>query len=496
MSDKPDDGVLTSTEPYRRLRRTISRVAAGHASRGEACIQIPPDEIEDKPKTILKVLDETELEVYSKLAEHQGDPILEFIPQFLGVVEDLDEKGAKLRFIRIGNLLHDYHRPKVMDVKLGCRTFLESEVQSKKPRPDLFERMAKLYPEELTSAERDVKTVTKHRWMTVRDDLSTIKPLAYRIDGLAGYRRGREISPDQLADLRTYADTCRTFRGFAEETAAAEDDSMDPDESDEFAVVDSTLSVAQQVKARLVHMLEAMKASHFVEAHEFIGSSILVVADGHGRSGVYWIDFAKTYKAPGGLTHACSWKPGNHEDGIIRGMDNLIKAWDKVISGIQNDEQNYISSMSVQVGSSFLPSGRRLPRRLPGGLVGRQLRRYLSMPRLGRRKKAPLSTSDSDTSETNDAPFNILTSSGSDVGTLSSLPSFSGVVSDTPSRVWCRGRAVATAAVVDAAVAAGATVATATIAGAAVGAQAVVAVAGGTGTAGRLAAGSWDRGRS
>ena len=47
---------------------------------------------------------------------------------------------------------------------------------------------AKLYPEELTSAERDVKTVTKHRWMTVRDDLSTIKPLAYRIDGLAGCR--------------------------------------------------------------------------------------------------------------------------------------------------------------------------------------------------------------------------------------------------------------------------------------------------------------------
>lgn len=57
-----------------------------------------------------------------------------------------------------------------------------------------------------------------------------------------------------------------------------------------------------------------------------IGSSILIIYDDE-KAGVWMIDFAKTVAVPEGvsITHREPWVLGNHEEGFLTGVDNLIK---------------------------------------------------------------------------------------------------------------------------------------------------------------------------
>ena len=58
---------------------------------------------------------------------------------------------------------------------------------------------------------------------------------------------------------------------------------------------------------------------------QIIGSSLLIVSD-NVRVGAWMIDFAKTLYVPDRLiTHRDPWQLGNHEDGYLIGIDNLIK---------------------------------------------------------------------------------------------------------------------------------------------------------------------------
>ncbi len=49
--------------------------------------------------------------------------------------------------------------------------------------------------------------------------------------------------------------------------------------------------------------------------------------------GAWVIDFAKTLPVPDGLkvTHRQAWQQGNHEEGWLTGIDNLIQVRKKVI---------------------------------------------------------------------------------------------------------------------------------------------------------------------
>jgi len=366
-------------------RKLLSVVAAGHSCNedGPRIRKLDPEV--GKPATILKVLDENEHTVYNRLkGAYANDPVHVFIPTFHGVVEERDEKGEKCRFIRIDNLLHRFSKPKVMDIKLGTRTFLESECKKSTLRPDLFKRLSELYPEEITDADREAQAVTKHRFMQARDANSTIHSLGYRVDGIAGFRsKSRKEVADELAKFRTLDDTCNAMQTFIEVSSTNDGEALEPADQ---------ISMAEDILASLEMLRTAAEESAFVKEHEFIGSSILIVADATGQVGVFWIDFAKTLAVDHGceLSHRLPWEMGNHEDGVQFGLDNLVKAWGSIVAELRGDvipvdkRKSMMSSCSMVSETTF-----------GNGIVNL-----------------------------------------SDLAVLSLLPAFSGVVADRPGTIW------------------------------------------------------------
>lgn len=67
---------------------------------------------------------------------------------------------------------------------------------------------------------------------------------------------------------------------------------------------------------------------------QIIGSSLLFVHDLH-KADVWMIDFAKTHPIPKNMTitHTKDWMIGNHEDGYLIGVDNIIKIF-TVLDGL------------------------------------------------------------------------------------------------------------------------------------------------------------------
>lgn len=86
---------------------------------------------------------------------------------------------------------------------------------------------------------------------------------------------------------------------------------------------------------------------------QVVGSSILIIYD-RNHVGAWMIDFAKTLPLPQSVTvtHRKPWQQGNHEEGWLTGIDNLIKVncvmrfVDRKLRQCQNKEfiKQYISS--------------------------------------------------------------------------------------------------------------------------------------------------------
>ena len=50
-----------------------------------------------------------------------------------------------------------------------------------------------------------------------------------------------------------------------------------------------------------------------------------VYSDVTNETSVHMIDFARCHRTEGVLSHRAAWQPGNHEDGYLTGLDNLVR---------------------------------------------------------------------------------------------------------------------------------------------------------------------------
>ena len=107
------------------------------------------------------------------------DVMRDQVPAYYGDICYKDEA-----FIEMEDLLHKFSGEcSVMDVKMGTRTFLESEASNAKPRSDLYEKMVKIDPSAPNAEEHAAKAITKLRYMQFRETLSSSSNLGFRIEG-------------------------------------------------------------------------------------------------------------------------------------------------------------------------------------------------------------------------------------------------------------------------------------------------------------------------
>lgn len=83
---------------------------------------------------------------------------------------------------------------------------------------------------------------------------------------------------------------------------------------------------------RLMDLQNELKKSPFFASHELIGTSLFFVHDSTFAC-IWMIDFAKTRKLPHGvkIDHVSQWVEGNHEDGFMTGINNLIEMFSELL---------------------------------------------------------------------------------------------------------------------------------------------------------------------
>ncbi|KAH7728452.1 inositol trisphosphate 3-kinase form 2 [Aphelenchoides avenae] len=220
-----------------------------------------------------------------------------------------------ISFIEIQDLLSQFPNTStraVMDIKIGTRTFLESEVTNGKKRADLYKKMVDIDPDEPTEEERVEEAITKLRYMQFRERESSTATLGFRIEAaqLPGGKLRKSFK--KVRDRDQVLETLMQFFGSRPEDVRA------------------------QLAKRLKEIRSGIEQSEFFRNHEVVGSSILIIYDDTPpvRAGAWMIDFAKTTRVPDGMTldHRTSWQLGNHEDGYLTGLDNLIDILETPVS--------------------------------------------------------------------------------------------------------------------------------------------------------------------
>ncbi|XP_044278587.1 inositol-trisphosphate 3-kinase B-like isoform X3 [Varanus komodoensis] len=234
------------------------------------------------------------------LSRLMTDALRPFVPTYHGVVKKDGE-----RYIQMDDLLRGLDRPSIMDCKMGTRTYLEEEL-SKPPqwpaaRRDLYQKMVKVDPQAPTAQEHQLGAVTKARYMQWREATSSSATLGFRIEGITV--EGGMVQRD-FKQVRSQEQIVGLLLTFTR----------------------SRPDVLSSYMARLESMRSALQESAFFKTHEVIGSSLLFLHDRKGQASVWMIDFGKTLPTPANspLHHDVAWTHGNHEDGYLIGLRNLL----------------------------------------------------------------------------------------------------------------------------------------------------------------------------
>ncbi|CAG9862384.1 unnamed protein product [Phyllotreta striolata] len=265
--------------------------------------------------------DDTERVVYEELSH---DPNLrDIVPRYYREVEYQGEM-----FIELQDLLHEFQDPYVVDIKMGTRTFLESEVQKTTGRADLYQKMIAIDPRAPTEQEHQTKSVTKLRYMQFREQQSSTCSLGFRIEAMKC--RGSPPVTD-LKKVKSRPEVTNTLDMFL---GGHED-------------------VRQRLVARLCEIRSKIESSEYFKKREVIGSSLFIIYDDN-KVGVWLIDFAKTNKLPDGKTvnHRTPWVQGNYEEGLLTGFDRLIS----ILESIKNTPPDSQKEMMKQVAAVSVKS--------------------------------------------------------------------------------------------------------------------------------------------
>lgn len=246
---------------------------------------------------VLKKYSDNEFQCFVKL---MADPLRGFVPGLIGV-----EKHENGKAIKMADLLAEFDSPKIMDCKIGIRTYLEEELSKarRKPelRPDMYKKMIAVDKNAPSEEEHLAQAITKPRYMVWREEQSSSQTLGFRIDGIKTEDKDESIR--DFKKLRNEKDVKETLRNFI-----------------------SSRRIAGLYLGRLKLLLSTLHDSPFFKSHEMIGSSLLFLHDAK-MAGIWLIDFAKSVPLPAGvsITHDKSWEEGNHEDGYLVGVHNLIR---------------------------------------------------------------------------------------------------------------------------------------------------------------------------
>ncbi|BES93066.1 inositol-trisphosphate 3-kinase [Nesidiocoris tenuis] len=253
-----------------------------------------------EPGTILKKLCPKEQLCFQILMK---DILRPYVPEYKGHVTCEDGDGSSM-YLQLQDLLGDFTNPCVMDCKIGVRTYLEEELAKAKEKPklrkDMYEKMIQIDSNAPSDEEHRVKGVTKPRYMVWRETISSTATLGFRIEGI---KKSDGRSSKDFKTTRTHSQIKEAFTDFTNGFPHA---------------------VPKYIK-RLKAIKATLEISNFFLSHEMIGSSLLFVHD-QKTANVWLIDFAKTLELPPKMKidHNSSWVVGNHEDGYLIGINNLI----------------------------------------------------------------------------------------------------------------------------------------------------------------------------
>jgi len=172
--------------------------------------------------------------------------------------------------------------------------------------------------EVLTPEEHAARAITKVRWMTLRDSLSSTQALGFRVDAVLTSSFHKTAFESELFMARDDSDVMLALRSFLPSIAECHD--CHPRE------------MARSLLRQLQALREALTSSAIFPKTEFIGSSLFFAADTNGKVGVWMIDFNITSVCDSGLKHDVPWEVGNREDGYLIGLVNLERLWGMLIS--------------------------------------------------------------------------------------------------------------------------------------------------------------------
>ncbi|XP_067877550.1 inositol-trisphosphate 3-kinase B-like isoform X2 [Heterodontus francisci] len=286
-SPESEDDVFSDEEPggkiktgkMQRLRKTKSwktffTVVHWTYRRSKSWVQLAGHEGHFRQSESGHILKKFSMNESRCLQGLMNDVLKPYVPAYYGVVEKDGEQ-----FIQMEDLLSGLSAPRIMDCKMGTRTYLEEELTKARQkvhiRKDLYQKMFKVDPCAPSEEEHGQGGVTKPRYMQWRETISSTATLGFRIEGITkGYC-------NRLRDIK-----------------------------------------------------EALLQSQFFRSHEIIGSSLLFIHEKKGGVNIWMIDFGKTMALPEGQTlrHDLPWEEGNREDGYLLGLDNVLDLFSETMA--------------------------------------------------------------------------------------------------------------------------------------------------------------------